>query len=122
MGLEGNPDAKIADCSEGNLLIEPIGVVGYWYRLGGDFGDDRLRPTAEDLLEQTMRAVTAYSYRDVPLLDGSTYVEGATPEASDFEVKLAVTPSSSGMLKVEAVLFDKRTQQEIRRFVTYRGR
>lgn len=87
-----------------------------------DVDDSKRLASAEDLLEQTVRAVSAYSYPDIHLLDGSEFGERATPESSNFSVELAVTPSAGGLLKVDAVLLDKRTRREIRRFVTYRGR
>ena len=55
-------------------------------------------------------------------MNGSSFQDGATAETSAFTVELAVTEASSDFLKVDAVLFDKNTHKEIRRFVTYRGR
>ena len=84
--------------------------------------DARRLANAEDLFEQTLRAIAAYSYEEVSLMDGSSFQDGATPETSNFKVNLEVTPAASGFLKVDAILLDKATQREIRRFVTYRGR
>ena len=84
--------------------------------------ESRRLARAEDLFGQTLRAIAAYSYEEVSLMNGSSFQDGATEETSAFTVELAVTEASSDFLKVDAVLFDKNTHKEIRRFVTYRGR
>ena len=108
-----------------SVVLLTVGlVVGAGY-FGANYlkvDDARRLANAEDLFEQTLRAIAAYSYEEVSLMDGSSFQDGATPESSNFKVNLAVTPASSGFLKVDAILLDKETQREIRRFVTYRGR
>ena len=104
------------------VLTGGLVSAGYYGSSYLEVDDAKRLASAEHLLEETVRAVSAYSYRDVHLLDGSEFGERATPESSKFSVELAVTPAAGGLLKVDAVLLDKRTQREIRRFVTYRGR
>ena len=96
--------------------------VGHYGANHLEVDEARRLANAEDLFEQTLRAIAAYSYEEVSLMDGSSFQDGPTPETSNFKVNLAVTPASSGFLKVDAILLDKATQREIRRFVTYRGR
>ena len=96
--------------------------VGHYGAQHLRFEEARRLASAEDLFEQTLRAIAAYSYEEVSLMDGSSFQDGATAETSAYTVELAVTKASSGFLKVDAVLFDKTTHKEIRRFVTYRGR
>ena len=111
------------------VVISVVLLTGGLVVGAGHFGATYLKvdearklANAEDLFEQTLRAIAAYSYEEVSLMDGSSFQDGATPESSNFKVQLAVTPASSGFLKVDAILLDKATQREIRRFVTYRGR
>lgn len=104
------------------LLTSGLVSAGYFGSSYLGVEESKRLASANHLLDETLRAVSAYSYRDVHLLDGSEFGEGATPESSNFSVELAVTPAAGGLLKVDAVLLDKRTQREIRRFVTYRGR
>ena len=87
-----------------------------------DVEGSRRLASAEDLLEQTLRAVSAHSYNDLSFMDGSKFGDRATSESSSYEVRLAVTPAARGLLKVDAILTDKLTQKEIRRLVSYRGR
>lgn len=76
----------------------------------------------QHLVHDTMEALAAYSFDTVSMMDGSSVMDKATPEASDFRVDLAVTPAADGMLTIKAVLKDNRTSRELSRLVTYRGR
>ena len=69
-----------------------------------------------------MQALDAYSFESLHGMDGSAIHEAGSPESSDFEVELAVTPSASGMLRIEAVLRDTKTRRKLTQLVTYRGR
>lgn len=87
-----------------------------------DVEDSRRLASAEDLLEQTLRSISAHSYDDVAFMNGSKFGDRATSESSNYEVRLAVTPAAGGLLKIDAILTNKLTHKEIRRLVSYRGR
>ena len=84
--------------------------------------DTHKKNRAETMLKETVKALGAYSFENLPKMNGTSVHQASTPEHSDFKVEIAVTPSASGLLKVRAVLTDTKTRRKLTQMVTYRGR
>jgi hypothetical protein len=77
---------------------------------------------AEAIIGQTMDALAAYSFEAVSAMNGSSIGDGHLDGAAGYRVDLSVTPSPSGILQIQATVFDERTSRAVSRFVTWRGR
>ena len=110
------------------LIMASVLTTGLAYGAGQygasatNFSETRRAGRGQHLVHETMEALAAYSFDTVSMMDGSSVMDKATPESSDFRVDLAVTPAADGMLTIRAVLKDNRTSRELSRLVTYRGR
>ena len=77
---------------------------------------------AQAMVDQTLDVLAAYSFETVSEMNGSSLHEYNAADLGDYRVDLAITPSTSGMLRIQATLFDTRTSRAVSRFVTWRGR
>lgn len=88
-----------------------------------DVDASRRAARAEHLLQNTLEAVSAYPFEAIAKLDGAARAsEARVPVDPDFDVDLGVTNVRNGLLRIEAVVVDSATRQEMGKFVTYRRR
>lgn len=109
------------------LLVAVMMVLGL-AGVAGQFVTDRWTTThtyrqslAQDLLQEAVQAVHAYSFDALESLDGSTVHDSGDPESSNFAVEIAVSATNDDKkLCVNTVLLDTRTRVKIAETVIYR--
>ncbi len=120
------------ELDRGKTLLCEVLLVAVMMMLGlagiaGQFVSDRWTAThayrqslAQDLLQETVQALHAYSFDALASLHGSVVHDGGNPQYSDFKVEIAVAPSKGGKLCIKTVLRDMKTLGKITELVTYR--
>ena len=106
-------------------VIWTLALAGVAGQYGADLWgalETHKKNRAESMLKDTVKALNAYSFEMLSNMNGTSVHEASNPEQSDYKIEIAVTPSASGLLKIQAVLKDTKTRRKLTQMVTYRGR
>jgi hypothetical protein len=109
------------------LLVAVMMVLGL-AGVAGQFVVDRWTTTysyrsalAQELLDDTVKAVHAYSFDALADLDEFVVYDSGNPKYSDFKVEIAVAQAKGDKLCIKTVLRDTRTLATIAERVIYRS-
>lgn len=102
------------------MVLGLAGVAGQFVVDRWSSTDSYRRALGQELFQDTVRAVHAYSYDDLLKLDNSVVHDAGNPDYSDFKVEIAVSQSQGGRLCIKAVLREKTVPGKIAERVIYR--
>lgn len=102
------------------LCTALLGAAGKYGTLLIDVGAQRRERRAADLVAEARDAISACSYDQLSTLRGTWFADPA--EDSLLRIDVDVAPAENGRLRIQAVLVDEASRQEMSRFVTFRGR
>ncbi len=102
------------------MMLGLGGIAGQYVANRWDTTHAYRRSLARELLQETVAAVEAFSFRDLGRLQGAVISDTGNPHHSDFEVEITVTPSKDGRLCIKASLREAKTLGPIAERVIYR--